>query len=295
MGPGQEVIVPASTFYATAYAVAAVGARPVLADCELDTANLDPSSVEATLTPQTRAILAVHLYGRPAKMDELAQIARRRGVLLLEDACQAHGARLGERRAGALGDGAAFSFYPGKNLGAFGDGGMVVTDDERVAERVRMLRDFGQPSKYQHAILGTNARLDTIQAAILRVKLPQLDGWNAQREAAAARYGALLQDLPLALPLPAETGGHVYHLYAVRHADRDRLRSALTAASIDSGLHYPSPIHQLEAFASLGYLSGCFPHAEQISREELSLPMFPEITVDQQQRVSDALHRAFGS
>jgi dTDP-4-amino-4,6-dideoxygalactose transaminase len=294
IGPGHDVIVPASTFYATAYAVAAVGAKPVLADCELETANLDPIATEAAITPQTRAILAVHLYGRPAAMNELAEIARRRGLLLLEDACQAHGAWLGERRTGALGDGAAFSFYPGKNLGAFGDGGMVVTDDEQVAQHVRLLRDFGQSAKYQHAILGTNARLDTLQAAVLRVKLPRLDGWNGQREAAADRYRALLADLPVALPPAAPARGHVYHLYTLRHVERDRLREELTSAAIDTGLHYPAPIHLLEAFAYLGYEAGDFPQAERVSREVLSLPMFPEISEAQQQRVADALHAAFG-
>ena len=294
IGPGHEVVVPASTFYATAYAVAAVGARPVLVDCEHDSANLDPEATARAVTPRTRAILAVHLYGRPAHMGALREIAQRAGALLLEDACQAHGAWLQGRRTGALGDGAAFSFYPGKNLGAFGDGGMVVTDDERVAQHVRLQRDFGQPAKYQHAILGTNARLDTIQAAILRVKLPHLDRWNQQRAAAADRYRQLLGDLPLALPPATDPGGHVYHLFVVRHLERDRLREALTGAGIDSGLHYPHPLHLLDAFAPLGYARGDFPESEALSETCLSLPMFPEITVDQQRQVADALRQALG-
>jgi dTDP-4-amino-4,6-dideoxygalactose transaminase len=293
IGSGDEVIVPASTFYATAYAVAAVGARPVLADCEPDTANLDPACTESVITERTKAILAVHLYGRPSDMDSLGRIAQRAGILLLEDACQAHGAAYRGRRAGSLGDGAAFSFYPAKNLGAFGDGGMVVTNDASVAEQVRLLRDFGQPAKYQHVVLGTNARLDTMQAAILRIKLPYLDGWNRARQVAAARYHELLGGLPLTLPpLPEEPGGHVYHLYVVRSPVRDTLRASLAAHGIESGLHYPAPIHFLEAFASLGYREGSFPHAELLAREILSLPMFPGITEEQQQHVAAALRTA---
>jgi dTDP-4-amino-4,6-dideoxygalactose transaminase len=284
-------VVPAFTFYATAFAVTSVGARVVLADCDPKTANLDPAATAAALTPRTKAILAVHLYGRPAEMAALKAIAERAGVLLLEDACQAHGARYGGRRAGALGDGAAFSFYPAKNLGAFGDGGMVVTDDAGIAERVRLLRDFGQPAKYQHALLGTNARLDTIHAAVLRVKLPHLDAWNCQREDAAARYRELLGDLPLVLPAPAAPGEHVYHLYVVRTLERDRLRECLATAGIESGLHYPAPIHLLGAFAPLGYRAGDFPVAEYLAREALSLPMFPGLTLEQQERVAVALRR----
>jgi dTDP-4-amino-4,6-dideoxygalactose transaminase len=268
------------------------GATPVLADCDPETANLDPAAAEAAITPRTRAILAVHLYGYPADMNALAEVARRAGVLLLEDACQAHGARYDSRRAGALGDGAAFSFYPGKNLGAFGDGGMVVTDDAAIDERVRLLRDFGQPEKYRHVLLGTNARLDTLQAAVLRVKLPHMDRWNSNRTAAATRYRELLSELPLQLPPLPPPGEHVFHLYVVRSPERDRLRAALSADEIDSGLHYPTPLHQLEAFASLGYHAGQFPNAEALAQECLSLPMFPEITAEQQERVADALRRA---
>jgi dTDP-4-amino-4,6-dideoxygalactose transaminase len=292
---GDEVIVPAFTFYATAYAVASVGARPVLADCDLETANLDPAAAAAAVTPRTKAILAVHLYGRPAAMDALAKISRSARVLLLEDACQAHGARYGDRRTGGLADGAAFSFYPAKNLGAFGDAGMVVTDDPRIAERVRMLRDFGQVAKYHHAILGSNARLDTIQAAILQVKLPHLDRWNRQRQAAAARYDELLTDVPLLPFSPSTPGEHVYHLYVVRTVERDRVREALAARGIETGLHYPRPIHLLDAFASLGYRPGAFPNAETLAREALSLPMYPEITSEQQERVVSALAAAIGS
>lgn len=300
VGPGDDVVVPASTFYATAFAVSSVGARPVLADCD-ETGNLDPSATEAAITPKTRAILVVHLYGRLAKMDDLASIASRAGALLLEDACQAHGAihhHPGAHhhrtvvRAGAFGEGAAFSFYPGKNLGAFGDGGMVVTDSPEVAQQVRLLRDFGQPAKYQHEILGTNARLDTIQAAILRVKLQRLDQWNAQRRAAADRYADLLAELPLQLPPPAPEGEHVYHLYVVRTDNRDRIRDRLSERGIATGLHYPVPIHLLGAFASLGYQRGDFPQAERLADEGLSLPMFPEITEDEQRYVAEALRAA---
>lgn len=294
IGPGDDVIVPSATFYATAYAVAAVGACPVLADCELDTANLSPASARAALTPRTRAILAVHLYGRTARMDVLREVATAANVLLLEDACQAHGAWQAGRRAGALGDGAVFSFYPSKNLGAFGDGGMVVTEDTAVAAAVRMLRDFGQPAKYEHTMLGTNARLDSIQAAILRIKLPHLDRWNAERAAAAARYQELLADLPLGLPPVAPAGEHVYHLYPVRHRQRDRLCAALEADGIAVGLHYPRPLHLLPVFVSLGYPPSSFPNAEAVCREVLSLPLFPGITREQQEYVSRALRRALG-
>jgi dTDP-4-amino-4,6-dideoxygalactose transaminase len=288
---GDEVIVPASTFYATVYAVSAVGARPVLADCD-ETGNLDPAAAEAAVTPRTRGILAVHLYGRLAKMDQLATIASRADALLLEDACQAHGATDGQRRAGAFGEGGAFSFYPGKNLGAFGDGGMVVSADAGVAENVRLLRDFGQPEKYRHEILGTNARLDTIQAAILRVKLPRLDDWNEHRRRAADRYRELLAGLPVELPAPAPPGEHVYHLYVVRTSGRDRLRARLADLGIATGLHYPVPIHLLGAFSPLGYRRGDFPQAERLAEEGLSLPMFPEITEEQQRHVADGLRTA---
>lgn len=294
IGPGDEVIVPASTFYATAYAVVSVGARPVIADCDGDTANLDPEAAEQAITGRTRAILVVHLYGRVAEMAELGKVARRAGVLLLEDACQAHGAAYNGKRAGALGDGAAFSFYPAKNLGAFGDGGMVVADDEGLASRVRSLRDFGQSAKYQHDTLGTNARLDTLHAAVLRVKLPHLDAWTRSRQTAAERYRQLLGHLPLQLPPPAPEGGHVYHLYVVRSPERDRIRADLAGMGIETGMHYPAPLHLLKAFDYLGYEEGQFPRAEAISREGLSLPMFPEITLEQQQLVATALSQSLG-
>lgn len=292
IGPGHEVIVPASTFYATAYAVAAVGAQPVLVDAERATGNMDPESAQSAITSKTRALVAVHLYGRTADMDNLGEVASRAGALLLEDACQAHGAWYRDRRAGSLADGAAFSFYPGKNLGALGDGGMVVTNDAGIADRVRLLRDFGQSVKYQHEVLGTNARLDTIQAAVLRVKLRYLDAWNRQRAEAAARYRQLLKNLPVGLPAEHPQGAHVYHLYVIRSRERDRLREELTLAGIDTGLHYPTPIHLLRAFAYLGYPLGSFPQAEALANEGLSLPMFPGIARTQQQRVAEAIARA---
>lgn len=294
IGPGHEVIVPASTFYATAYAVVSVGARPVLADCDAGTANLDPEATKQAITAKTRAILVVHLYGRVAEMTDLGEVARRAGVLLLEDACQAHGAIYNGKHAGVLGDGAAFSFYPAKNLGAFGDGGMVLADDEAVASRVRSLRDFGQSAKYRHDTLGTNARLDTLHAAVLRVKLPHLDAWTRGRQAAADRYRQLLGSLPIELPPPAPEGGHVYHLYVVRSPERDRIRGDLARMGIETGMHYPAPIHLLGAFDYLGYEEGTFPRAEAISREGLSLPMFPEITLEQQQLVATALSQSLG-
>jgi dTDP-4-amino-4,6-dideoxygalactose transaminase len=292
VGPGRDVIVRASTFYATAYEVLAVGARPVLADCTADTANLDPACAAAALTPNTRAILVVHLYGRTCDMSALRGVASRAGAWLLEDACQAHGAWHRGRRTGALGDGAAFSFCPGKNLGAFGDGGMVVANDPAVATSVGMLRDFSQSAKYEHRLLGASARLDALQAAILCVKLPHLDRWNQQRADAAARYRDLLANLPVELPPDSLTGEHVYHLFVVRHPERDRVRAALAADGIDTELQYPTPLHLLPAFAALGYGPGDLPRAEVVSHEVLSLPLFPGITAAQQEQVAWSLRRA---
>lgn len=278
IGPGDEVITAANTFIATALAISNCGARPVLVDMEPDSYNLDPTKVEAAITPATKAILPVHLYGQPADMDPILAIARRHGLRVVEDACQSHGARYKGRRTGSLGDAAAFSFYPSKNLGAYGDGGMVVTSDADIAERVRLLRNLGQTVKYHHTIKGFNHRLDTLQAAVLCAKLPHLDEANAARRQAAAQYRRELGDLPVVAPVEESWAEHVYHLYVIQVEERDALQAHLSAAGVATGIHYPIPIHVQPAYAELGYQQGDFPETERYAERILSLPMFPGIT-----------------
>ena len=289
VGPGDEVITAANSFVATAFSISAVGATPVLVDVDLGTLLIDPAEVEAAITPRTRAIVPVHLYGQPADMRLLRAIAREAGVALIEDACQAHGARELSRRAGALGDAAAFSFYPAKNLGGCGDGGMLVTDSDEVAEQARLLRNYGQRVKYRSDIVGGNHRLDTLQAALLRVKLPHLDNWNQRRAEHAARYEEALGDLPVVLPLTRPCVEPVWHLYVVRVPRRDEVRNRLGAMGIETGIHYPIPIHEQPAYASLGHKLGDFPVTEAAAREILSLPMYPELPEDAPARVAEAL------
>jgi dTDP-4-amino-4,6-dideoxygalactose transaminase len=297
IGPGDEVITVANTFIATAEAISYAGARPVLVDCELDTYLIDPAAVAAALTPRTRAIIPVHLYGQPANFDALRALAEHHDLALIEDAAQAHGATLADGRpCGALGVAAGFSFYPGKNLGAFGDGGAVTTNDAALDRQLRLLRNWGSVVKYHHEVQGYNSRLDTLQAAILGVKLRHLADWNARREQAAEWYREELADCPgLALPAKAPwTGRHVYHLYVVRLLERDRdavLRS-LAHQGVQSIVHYPVPIHLQQAYADLGYRPGAFPSAERAAQSILSLPMFPEITRAQVAEVARALRNA---
>jgi dTDP-4-amino-4,6-dideoxygalactose transaminase len=289
VGPGDEVITAANTFIATAFAIRYTGARPVLAEVDPKRYTLDPAALERAITPRTKAVIPVHLYGQPADMDPIMEIARRRGLIVIEDACQAHGARYRGRRAGSLGHAAAFSFYPSKNLGAFGDGGMVVTGDRAVAERLRGLRDYGQRRKYHHAFVGFNRRLDELQAAVLRVKLPRLDGWNTARARAAGWYDTALALLPLERPARAADSTHVFHLYVVRLRDRDAARTHLDGRGIRTGIHYPVPIHLQEACADLGYRRGDFPVTEAAAAEILSLPMYPELTESLVAEVAGAL------
>jgi dTDP-4-amino-4,6-dideoxygalactose transaminase len=277
VGPGDEVITAANTFIATALAISHAGARPVLVDVDPRTHTMSPSLVEAAITRRTKAIVPVHLYGHPADMAGMVQIAEDRGLLVLEDACQAHGARLEGRRVGSIGHAGAFSFYPAKNLGALGDGGALVTDDEELADAVRTLRDYGQRAKYEHVVKGFNRRLDTMQAAILRVKLRRLDEWNEQRRTRAALYSRLLSNADVAVPHTAEGVEHVWHLYVIRAAERDRLRATLADDGIQTGIHYPIPIHRQPAYRDLGYLLGSFPVTERCAEEILSLPMYPEL------------------
>lgn len=290
IGPGDEVITQANTFIATVGSITAVGARPVLTDCDPQGA-MDLNAVAAAITPRTRAIVPVHLFGRIADMERIQALADSAGVPVFEDACQAHGATWQGLRAGSFGVGAAFSFYPAKNLGAFGDGGMMVTHSEEIASAVRAMRNYGQRAKYEHVTLPMNRRLDTIQAAVLRVKLPHLDRWNAQRERLADIYRTHLQGLPVGLPSPEAPGRHVYHLFVIETEERDALRAALGRDGIETGIHYPIPLHVQPALTELDYAPGDFPHAERLATRSLSLPMYPELPAEQVERVADAIRR----
>lgn len=278
VGAGDEVITAANTFIATALAISHAGARPVLVDVDPVRHTIDPSRIEAAITARTRAIVPVHLYGCPADMDAIDEIAEVHGLTVVEDACQAHGARYRGRRCGSLGHAAAFSFYPAKNLGAYGDGGVVVSDDDAILASVRRLRNYGQTEKYVHEEKGFNRRLDTLQAAALRVKLRHLDDWNDARRALAARYSAGLQDLGL-VPAPVAVQIEpVWHLYVIELDRRDALRSYLAGLGIETGIHYPVPIHLQPAYSDLGYAPGSFPIAEHAASRVVSLPMFPELS-----------------
>lgn len=278
IGPGDEVIAPANTFIATVLPVLKLGARPILVDCDHVTATIDVEQAEAAITSRTKAIIAVHLYGHPANIDPLASLCEKHGVALVEDACQAHGARYKGRRVGGLGHIAAFSFYPGKNLGAYGDAGAVTTNSPELAEKVRLLRHLGQQEKYMHVLQGWNERLDTLQAAVLRVKLRHLDAWNDSRRAHAGRYAQLLADAGVVVPRSAAYVEHVWHLYVIRApVGREELRKSFDAAEVSTGLHYPLPLHLQPALANLGYGESDFPVTESWSREMVSLPMFAEL------------------
>jgi dTDP-4-amino-4,6-dideoxygalactose transaminase len=295
IGPGDEVVVPANTFIATALAVVRAGATPVLVDCE-EHHLLDPAQVAARLTPRTRALLPVHLYGQVADMEALLALAAPRDILVLEDAAQAQGARRHGRPAGSLGSAAGTSFYPGKNIGAYGDGGAVLTDSSEIAERVRRLRNWGSERKYHHPEIGFNSRLDTLQAVVLSAKLKRLAAWNAARRQAAARYDELLADVPeLELPRTLPGNEHVWHLYVVRVPRRDAVLAHLHAAGIGAGIHYPTPLHLHGALRHLAYREGDFPNAERAAREVLSLPLYPHITEDQQRQVVASLAAALAA
>jgi dTDP-4-amino-4,6-dideoxygalactose transaminase len=281
IGPGDEVIVPSNTYIATWIAVSATGAVPVPVEPDPATFNIDPDRIAAALTPRTRAILPVHLYGLCADMDPIMELAGKRGLKVLEDAAQAHGARCGATRAGALGAAAAFSFYPTKNLGALGDAGAVVTDDEKLAARVARLRNYGFSERYRNEELGSNSRLDELQAALLRVKLRHLDAWNARRAKLAALYGELLHGCALQLPGKPAGFEHAWHLYVVRAAQRDQLQGQLAAAGVGTLIHYPIPPHLQAAYRGLGLADGSFPVSERMHREVLSLPLSPHHGEDQ--------------
>ena len=293
VGHGDECVVPANTFVATAEGVARTGAKPVLVDCTEDTALLDVDRLADTIGPRTRAILPVHLYGQPAPVEMIRPMADAADATIVEDAAQSQGARRCGVATGALGDLAATSFYPGKNLGAYGDGGAVMTSNAELAGRVRLLREHGSPRKYEHPEIGFNSRLDTLQAVVLSAKLRRLERWNDARRAAAARYDALLSGLPeVRRPVVAAGNTPVWHLYVVRVAQRDTVLRALHAAGIGAGIHYPTPLHLTGAFRHLGAGPGSFPVAERLAGEILSLPLYPEIRPVEQERVVDAVRAA---
>jgi dTDP-4-amino-4,6-dideoxygalactose transaminase len=291
IGQGDEVIAPANTFIATVLAIVAAGATPVLVDMDRESYTIDPGALAAAVTSRTRAIVPVHLYGQPVDLDAVLAIAARHNLVVIEDAAQAHGARYKGKRIGRFGHAAAFSFYPSKNLGAYGDGGMIVTDDDRVAAKLRLLGNYGQRAKYDHAIAGTNSRLDTVQAAVLRVKLPHLDGWNAARRRHADAFTAKLSGL-VHTPVTSANVEHVYHLYVIETGRRDAVQQALHARDIHTGIHYPVPVHLQEACADLGYRAGDFPATETAAARILSLPMYPELTDAQIEYVARAVAEA---
>jgi len=282
IGPGDEVVTVPDTFIATAEAISWCGAKPVFVDVDPVTYNMDPTKLEAAITPKTRAIIPVHLFGQMADMDPILEIARKRKLFVIEDASQAHGAEYKGRKAGSIGDAGCFSFYPGKNLGAYGEAGAVVTSNEELDGKIRMLRDHGQAKKYHHTLIGWNARMDGIQGSVLSVKLKHLPAWNDARRKNAARYDGLLMDLKgVTIPRKAAYAKHVYHIYAICVKNRDALIATLAAKDIHCGIHYPIPLHLQEAYKSLGYRKGAFPVAEKAASEFVSLPMYAELTGEQ--------------
>jgi dTDP-4-amino-4,6-dideoxygalactose transaminase len=290
IGAGDEVIVPANTFIATWLAVSRAGAIPVPVEPNESTHTIQADQVEKAISSRTRAVMPVHLYGQPADMEPIRQLAQRQGLKVIEDAAQAHGARYRGQRAGGLGDAAGFSFYPGKNLGALGDGGAVVTNDDELAAQIRLLRNYGSQVKYYNEVKGCNARLDALQAAVLRVKLGRLDEWNLRRRRAAERYLKALSRMPhLVLPQVSDDVEPAWHLFAVRHPRRDELQKHLSRAGIETLIHYPVPPHLSHAYAELGYILGSYPQAEKIADTVISLPMGPHLGLDQQDYVISTL------
>lgn len=289
VGPGDEVIVPSNTYIATWLAVSQCGAIPVPVEPDEATFNLDPALIEAAITPRTKVILPVHLYGQPADMDPILALARKHALLVLEDGAQAHGARYKGKRIGAHGDAVAWSFYPGKNLGGLGDGGAVTTDDSDLADRIRVLRNYGSRVKYVNEVQGYNSRLDPIQAAILQVKLKYLDDWNARRAAIARQYIEGVGATGLILPVVPDFAAPAWHLFVIRHPQRDALQSKLVEAGINTLIHYPIPPHRQAAYASHSFADDAFPIASRSARQVLSLPVGSHQTEDQTRRVIEAL------
>ena len=288
---GDEVITVPFTFVATVAAIGYIGAKAVFVDIDPRTFTMDPAQIEAAITSRTKAIVPVHLYGQPADMDPILAIARRHGLVVIEDACQAHGAAYKGRPVGSLGHAAAFSFYPGKNLGAYGEGGMVVSSSESFAREVRMLRDWGAEKKYHHVLKGFNYRMEGLQGAMLRVKLRHLERWTEARRAHARDYAQLLADAGVGIPAEADFARHVFHVYAVRTGDRQSLQRTLHANGVATGIHYPIPVHLQPAYSDLGYKAGQFPEAERAADEVLSLPMYPELSRTKLEMVAAAIRQ----
>ena len=282
IGPGDEVIIPANTFIATAWGATLCGATPVFADCEKDSYNIDAKKIEEVITKNTKAIVAVHLYGQPADLDEIRKVADRHNLFLIEDAAQSHIASYKGKKIGGLSKVASYSFYPGKNLGAFGEGGAVTTNDDNIAKKVKMHRDHGSEKKYYHEIYGHNYRMEGIQGAVLGVKLKYLNEWTEKRRAVAKKYNELLKDVKeILLPKEMEYAYHVYHLFVIQTKSRDELQKFLNDNEVSTGLHYPVPLHLQKCFEHLGYKKGDFPETEKLANECLSLPMFPDLTGEQ--------------
>ena len=294
IGPGDEVIMPSYTFFATAGAVMLVGATPVLVDVEPDTYAINVEQIAARITSKTKAIIPVHLYGHPADMTAILRLAKDHNLKVIEDNAQSFGAEYGGRKTGSMGDVGCLSFFPSKNLGACGDGGMVVTNDAQIAERVRMLRTHGWKKKYFPEMIGYNSRLDELQAAILRVKLRHIDDWNQQRRVLANQYSELLADASVGIPSEGPDARHVYHLYIVRVKDRERVQQELKEQGVPTAIYYPQPLHLAEPLRRLGYQSGDFPVSEQASDETLALPFFPEMTDEQMQGTVEVLKEVVG-
>jgi dTDP-4-amino-4,6-dideoxygalactose transaminase len=294
IGPGDEVITVAHTFIATAEAICAVGARPVFVDIDPTTYTMDPDQLAATITPATRALIPVHLYGQPAAMTRINQVAQAHGLAVVEDAAQAHGATWQGQKAGNLARLACFSFYPGKNLGAYGDAGAVTTNDVALADQVRLLRNHGRRSKYLHEQVGFGERLDTLQAAILAAKLPYLDCWTAARRRLAQRYNELLAGCEVVLPQMAAGAESAWHLYVIRTPRRDEVAAHLKRHGVETGVHYPVPLHLQPAFAALGCRPGALPVTEAVADTCLSLPLYPELTDDQQEQVANLIRDLLG-
>jgi dTDP-4-amino-4,6-dideoxygalactose transaminase len=286
---GDEVITTPHTFFATAEAIAVIGAVPVFADIDPATYTINPEGIEKKITRKTRAIIPVHMYGQVSDMEPIAEIAKKHGIPVIEDACQAHGALYGDKKAGSIGDAGCFSFYFTKNLGGYGEGGMVTTNDPKIAETIQLYRNHGHRAKFEHAVFAYNGRLDEMQAAILRIKLKHLDNYNTRRKEIAERYNALMKDTPLVLPNEAPHRRHVYHLYVVRSRQRDALQDFLNGWGVGTGIHYKTPVHLQEASRDLGYKKGDFPEAETACTEILSLPIYPELDPESQEYVADCI------
>ncbi len=295
IGPSDEVIIPVNTFIATVLPVITLGATPIFIDIDKNTYNIDTDKIEEKITKKTKAIIPVHLYGQVANMEKIMSLARKYNLHVIEDACQAHGSKYKGRKAGSFGDIACFSFYPGKNLGAYGDAGAITTNSKELSDKIKILRNVGQKEKYHHIELGYNSRLDTIQASVLRVKLPHLDKWNKKRRQRAELYKKFLSGLDIVLPYEPDENLSNYHLYVIRVKKRASLLSYLKGQGIHCGIHYPIPLHLQTCMKSLGYRKGDFPIAEQYARETISLPMFPELTEKEVELIATHIRKFYGN